>query len=235
MGSIVMMLMAGCMSVSGVWVMTTEFDSDAECTESIEHTFRDADPITGDDPVIVSSPELTASLGFVQILSMDDGGAIMVMGEEAYPGTKTDNGWRFTWSGETFDETNSLSDDDFFSDLTDTDERDVKIQFRIDDRASASGKVTFTSSTDRTWKESDNWGDNVRYDSQIPATAYLEDSSGRSVSNVYSEDDCDGNCELSLISTCASDATFTATRIDLSSDEAYEYLSAAGQEPGAGL
>ena len=48
-------------------------------------------------------------------------------------------------------------------------------------------------------------------------------------------DDCDGNCELSLISTCASQAQFTATRIDLSSDEAYDYLSTAGQEPGAGL
>jgi hypothetical protein len=231
-------LTSGCLSssVNGVWLFDVPYPKEAvdPCTEVSTENFLEA---SFPEEVIDDSEwtfEVTGSgsdtLYFGQIVTTTGGAALLVIGEDTYPGTKEDGEWLFTWS-DSSSTVSSAVHDDFYSFVEEA-ESLTEIKFRFTpDGATASGKIEATTEDHERSAETDEWSaDAVGLPSGSIRTGSLEPDGGQGgVRNDSDVDECAGDdCELTFTTTCSSVSPFTATRTDHDPD-AYEYLVDAGQ------
>ncbi|MEL6344813.1 MAG: hypothetical protein AAFV53_16970 [Myxococcota bacterium] len=224
-------------TVAGIWlVQIPGVIADTTCDTTISHNFINA--VTPQEDEVEDSPwaitfteEVSDQLAFFQIELLGEDEAILIAGDEVWPGVPSGDSWTFTWVDfENSDETRSYEE---LYDYTDASDESLSstITFTQTDN-SASGQVSTSSSNSETWTETDSWDPKLVpvFNSEIPSSLYLQDADGFSIVNDAFEDDCtEENCQLAVSSTCNSATSFTARRTDFDDADAYDYLEGVGQ------
>ena len=170
------------------------------------------------------------AVSFVQIRHTAHGGAVLLQGDNVYPGTVDGGVWTFKWEDRSLAAESETHDAGYTFD--DEEEDTTTVTFRFErDGEDASGKVDATTMSRDSSAETDEWDavDVGLSSGQIRANILDMDSGGGAVRNGSGDDDCQGNtCELTVTTTCSSSSKFTAVRTNHADDD-YEYLADVGQ------
>lgn len=242
------LLLAGCnSSVAGVWMLEVAYPVEDTCTESLNHNFTGA-YVAGEDEeeddgwTEESSATHTDQLLFAQIESTGKDTAVLVMGNEAWPGVKNAKGsYTFSWHGQD----DVLEDDSHASGYnytySNTALSEEQIVMTID-QGYGSGTWEATSTSEQSWRETDLWTEELRFPvGSIPSGSYLviEEGKGPKATEVPATNtregvDCDGdNCSLSVSTSCEGSLDLLLTQTDYSDEAVYDYLRNNGQGYGA--
>jgi len=246
------LVLGGCSSSSkdgGIWAFELPYDESYECAETITHNFTDGYTTETEDDGDWTSEEsinLSPQLFFGQLETYGTGQAVLIIGNEVYPGIESATGWDFTWVGSTeTSESNSHSSGYSFA-STNISSSDVTISLSISG-ATATGTWAATDNSDRSWSESDTWENGVIGFStgQIPAAQFLiydftkgkgkkqVTIEGAPLTNEFDLPECSGDCQLDVVSSCSGSVNFTATKAGFEDEDVYEYLDEANQPYGS--
>ncbi len=235
-----------CADPWGTWMFTKEvtLPTGDECLDDVLHNFVGAyTPIeAGDDPswTAEETGEQSAEVLFGRVEGTDDG-AVLVLGTEALPGSRQDDGsWLFYW-------TNSSSGADGLDHVT-----GYTFDHSYDSNATLRVQGTFeggvftgtweseTSDVDA-WVESDTWSAEaavgVGGTGEIPSGDYLlriDATSGAetTATNTQEAFDCgEAGCTLTVSESCAWRYTLTGVATELTPDDA-RWVEDAGQPAG---
>lgn len=235
-----LVLLSACApGISGIWLLQVQFAGEdaVVCDESSvkSHNFTGATE-PSEDEEDASTLTRSDALILVQIEEGGDGTAVLVIEEDLYPGTESDDGWVFGW-------TTSVSSTDaieqavysFTKDETTETTRNYKLTV---DGDTLSGSLMSVDRTAGAYTETDQMAeapDTLR--PSIPASIYLvtttPEGQSRPASNQFDVKDCDAElCELEVDFTCNTNQVLTGTRTGY--DEASDYggVGTAGQNPG---
>ncbi|MFT4975427.1 MAG: hypothetical protein ACI8S6_001314 [Myxococcota bacterium] len=238
-----LVLSTGCkgLSEAGIWALYLPADSTTECTEDIVHNFTDAyvpeDEVLDEGDWTITEEENTSdALAFAQIEELGDGEALLLIGSEAYPGVETTNGWKFTWEGSEDSSTTEDHSSGYGFSATTVGTSTIIITLNVDG-TTAKGKLASSSSTMRSWTESDTWEvKDLGFDrGQLPAGQFLVKDGPKdtiAANNRNAEEDCSGDCSLEVSTACSGEGAFTAVQLDYEDESVYEYLDSSGQGPG---
>lgn len=239
------LFLAACHSPAGIWMIKIEA-GESTCADDFQHNFLLGYPPEAalPDPSWISTEvsETSPALAFVQIETTGEEQAVMLYGDEAWPGEGAEDKWSFAW---TTSATRTITDEHrtgYFYQVYEEKESDDALTLTFDGDA-AVGEMSTDAVVVTTWAESDTWSAEVEATvtatGQIPSATYLQADdpvlgTPAPLSNSSTVDDCDGEvCQLGLSTTCATEARITATRTDYDSEEAYRQLSTAGQAAGS--
>jgi len=244
-----MAALTGCTAsqVEGVWMLFLDPAPELECQDVVSHNFinattLDADSGDGIDPWTEDGSEArSGSVSFAQITYTGDGEALLVMGGQAFPGRETDGGpWIFDWEGmeQQRDSLSHAQGYDYAESNEATSTTALTLTF---EKGTASGTLTESSTSLKTWTESDNWNDNLigLGAGQIPADAWLKvvnliNDDETPASNTPISEDCTSEpCSLTVSSVCDSQRAVAATRTGYEDEDAYDLLENYGQSEGA--
>ena len=191
---------------------------------------------------VEESSTLSPQLFFAQLEDFGDGEAILIIGNEAYPGVASEGGWSFSWTGSTESSDSQTHTSGYNYTTAETSSSLVTISMNISGGV-ATGTWASQDDSDRSWSESDTWEvQGLGFDvGQIPSAQYLvhdfEDKGvsveGAPLQNGFDGAECSGDCQLSVTSSCAGSVEFTATLMGIEDDDAYNYLDQVGQPYGS--
>lgn len=241
------LFLAGC-APSGVFMIFVPYSESAtECSTTVSENFSDAyspadeDEDGGGPWTITEDYTGSDSLMFVHISPTSGGGAVLTMGDAAYPGVAEGDGWTFTWTQHTDGNYSAEHKDDY--DYTEAYTNDSTVNIHVTSAlfAGLSGTISGTGSSTMSWTESDEWDveDIEVYTGQIPSQYYLVyKDSGDLIpqTNEAEEDDCKGGtCELAIEQACStSGQAFTAERVEGNDVLLYNDWIEDGQSGGGG-
>lgn len=233
------LLLVGCGSdPSGIWLLTYPVDgAGAACSDQTgENFFYGQWPIDDGSAESAWTYEESATypdeLGFAQIETTADDGAVLIIGATVLPGAlnKKSGVWLFSWSAETSESSSETHSAGYtYSEWNDSSSL-LEIRFTMSDDDHADGSVNSSTVSRTTWTETDVWdyaNTGVNY-GQTPSSSYLDasDGSGTAIENTSSAADCeDATCTLWFQTTCDADDTFTAVRADFEGDDVYGDLA----------
>lgn len=232
---------------SGVYMITVPYsEGSIECDSSLEENFSDAyspDPEEGGDGPWTYHSTYTGAdaILFFHIAPTSGGGAVLTWGDDAFPGVAEGDGWTFSWTQHTDGSESASHQDDY--DYTESWVNDSTVTIHVAQPlfAELSGTVSGTSSSSRSWTESDEWDteDIGVYDGQIPSADYLvyKDSGDLYPQvNGPEDDDCkSGTCELSIETSCTQAGTaFSAKQVSGNDVLLYNDMYDDGQSGGGG-
>jgi hypothetical protein len=227
--------LSGCVQVDGIWYFVFDIEPLAECSESVAHNYIDA-AVPGVDPVdspwtFTESHDSSPSSGFGQIVNLEDGTAVLILDQQTYPGERISGDWVFSW--QEFDEVASSETHESGYTYTGDESSSATTTITMSmSGSSATGPIGWSSAQEQNWLETDQWdaAEVGLFDTQIPASNYLEDPNGGLVSNAYDVVDCSGpNCELSVNTTCTTSGSFTATETKYADEDVFDAVDSAGQ------
>ena len=245
-------LLAACTTVdpNGVWALgipVLQFTDD-DCEEVVEHNFNDATVVDEDaSPALDSGVEIdeeTVTEGSNQLVmalitTSGDESAVMVVGNEAWPG-KLDgtNTYTFEW---TTTSQSSISRDaaeggyEFDSDSSSENAQEISLEFA---EQAADGSLTVKTTATVSYKESDTWDEDtmatIGRTGDIPASRYLTvdtDVGSRAAQNQWDKEDCDGTCELGVTTTCMATGEVNGGRTGVTAED-FSGVEGAGQDAG---
>lgn len=239
-------LLTGCLfgaDPTGIWEFYFPYQEDSEtCTDSTDENFSDG-VVPSEDGGPVDSDwnyeeEYTGSdtFLFAQMTTTTPDNAMLVMGSVAYPGTRDGKVWTFEWTDASTTYDSDEHDSGYrFTTTTETESSTTIVLTMAGDEAE--GEVEGSGRASTAYTESDQWNAEVEDElggyGQIPSSTYLVDTSTNDNDpqlNYVDEEDCnDDPCKITLTTTCSGSDTFTATRTDLSDEDAYHYMMSAGQ------
>lgn len=242
--------LSGCTAqqVEGVWMFMLDPLADSTCQEALSHNFTNAVSIDGDEEEEGINPwteeessSSSGSLAFAQITYSGDDAALLVMGGQAFPGVLTATGtWLFTWEGR--DDSNDYLGHTQGYSYTESNQATSTTTLTLTfDKDTVSGDLQESSTSLKTWTESDNWNDNLvgLGTGQIPASEYLLvvnpiNNKETAATNEALSEDCDNEpCSLSLSNACDSARAVAGTRTGYDDEDAYDLLEGYGQAEGA--
>ncbi len=236
-------LASGCAS-SEIWLLQIDAaDAQACGAPIITHTFLGAqalDTSSNGDWTPGTRSESTDELRYAQLTTTTRGAGVLLVGDQAYEGTRDGDEWTFSWS----EGDGQASWQDHYSgygyaEYYETNET-VEIVMTIDgNTAKGSWRSDVTSTT--TWKESDTWNDDaaneIGWTGSIPSAQYLGlATDGGSLEEVFNDGeliDCDnaedpGICAIASTVECSDNRKFDGTRTDYRDEDAYAHLADAG-------
>lgn len=225
-----------CADPSGVWALQVpdlNIDLDA-CQQEVTHNFSGAtvvdDTGTSDTGSGLTSVETSESTGSLVVVAVEVKGenAVMVVGNESYPGTGSGSDWEFSWTSQNTDTRTDTGGDYTFTDTTTA--SSVATYSLSFDGDTVSGTVSAEIDQAAVYSESDEWSFDT--DSQIPASIYLEVNVGGNTHparNSKDSADCDGTCSLSVTATCPVQGDVTGTRTGFDVEEASDAAIGTGQ------
>ena len=222
--STVVILSMSCKSdPAGFWLLTLSPDeAGLSCTDSLVENFTygyEPTDMVGSEWSIEESASYAQDIVFVEILMTGKDQAVLVWGEETWPGTRSLTQWDFGWTTSSSSESTSTHIAGYsFTDAT-TDSGEDGLSLVIDGEE-ASGQLTSTTTSQVVWEESDVWSETLSTEigqtGSIPSSSYLVEmvpgSGGEtSVYNLYSSAECDAEpCRIQIDSTCTQTWDFTA-------------------------
>ena len=230
----------------GVWLLTLTLDEEStECTETLTENFTYGyEPTSGGSAewTVEESQSSTQELAFVEIIPTTDQQAVLIWGEEAWPGVWNTSYWQFSWEESTSYSTNNTHIAGYSNSESNVDEVQDVIDFTIDGDT-ATGTMTSTSTSQQIWEESDIWNDvlakEIGQTGVIPSSSYLVElipgATGETpVSNQYSSPDCDSDpCQIKVETTCSQIWTFEGVRTQSDTKNqdynVYDHLGGVGQ------
>lgn len=242
-----LMLTACAPSPWGTWMFHREVTvpTGEECATTITHNFTGAaEPtVVVDDSgwADTSAAELSEQVMFGRLEQDEVGGAILILGGDALPGTSNDKGaWLFTWTGTTASTTGSTHASGYALDAAYDKSSTLRVAGAFE---SGTFDGTYEVETDEIarWSESDLWSEEaaglIGEHGNIPTATYLvvSDGAGGEIaaenSRAASECAADG-CALTVESACATVNTLMGQLTDFTPDDA-RWVEDAGQPAGA--
>lgn len=231
----------------GTWMFTKAVTvaTGDECETSVTHNLAGAtlpEEIAGDTGwVETSAAEVTPEVFFARVEEAGDG-AVLITGEDAWPGARQDNGsWVFRW------ETGSTGQDDashasgyaWHHVYASAAEVRITGDFAGD---GFTGLHETESTTDGSWTESDTWSEEaaayVGDNGEIPVGEHLVVVDGTTgtataANNAREASECgdSGDCALTVHEGCLYSYTLTGKATEFSPDDA-PWTSDAGQAAG---
>lgn len=251
------LLLTGCASgIDGVWAMYLPYSTEDACVETLAHNFTGATEIgesdTGEDTGWTESETDTRTdrMVFVQIESTGKDAAVLVMGNEAWPGVETaKDQWTFSWPGE--EETSTTQSHETGYEYTESLVGSSLDEIKLALTGGEGGGNWLSSTTlDQSWSESDGWSEELTFrNGRIPSHLYLErEAQGggpgggaegpppatEPATNERDAADCDSDiCRLQVTTQCDMDMAVTLVQTDYEAEEVFEYLTGTGQQYGA--
>ena len=242
-------LLSGCSvfgpSPVGIWMMTFVVDEDtvSTCSTNIDENFDEGyvpgeGSSSGSDWTYTQSFDPSDSLGFAQVETTTQGGAVMVVGGLAYPGEKVEDGvWRFEWVDETTDTQTSAHDSGYRYSVTTHSTTSGVVRFVPTAGGLATGTLISNGTTEIAYVETDEYDQDLTFEigptGQIPASSYLvyEDGGDEYPQvNEYDVEDCNATtCQLTVSDQCSIEVQFDAERTDFKEEAAYAHIQDAGQ------
>ena len=228
--------------LSGIWYFVWEATGPANCSEELDENYVDgAIPAPEDPPedpwTWTEDVERSSGSFFGQVVMLEGGGALLVVGAEVLEGARDGMDWVFAWDA--FEESEAGQEHEAGYRYTESERVSVSTTLRMTviDTA-ATGTMRTVQGGEQAWTETDEWDPaltDVVY-SQIDSGSYLVDADGLPVENVPTAVDCQGaNCVLRFITTCTTTAPFDATLTQFEAEDAYEGVQDAGQPFGLDL
>jgi hypothetical protein len=212
---------------------------DATCDTTVkDHNFSDGEvPDQGDtqtgDWTYDTSGTFSDKLLFLQIIDAANGETLLLMGDQVFPGSKIGGSYTFTWDHFS-DGTDSQENVNDYKYITEGSQHQTSTFLILKKGDTINGTATVDQTTNQTYTETDEWVDydvGVYY-GQIPASNYLVDSDGLSISNDPDVQDCDNtSCTIEIESHCTQSLSFTGEQTSVDPD-AYDQVDTAGQTGG---
>ncbi|MEL6344812.1 MAG: hypothetical protein AAFV53_16965 [Myxococcota bacterium] len=220
--------------LSGVWLFQVTQNDQLTCTESQAHNYTNALEQNNDEIspwTITQTAEVSDDLFFAQIEDLGENSAVLILGDQAWPGTKREGIVTFTWTdAETTTETERHEDDGYV--FIEEQQRTATTTITFNrNGAQATGEATLRSTDLIDWTESETWDPKLTgfSVSQIPSSDYIFDKSGFGLTNRADDSDCNGDsCQLNQSTNCEGTGPFTARRAQFDEDGDYDYLFDAG-------
>ncbi len=229
--------------IDGVWLVQLPFDDTFACDETVTHNFTEGYLKEDDTESVWTQEEDQAysdQLFFVQIETLNDSDAILIIDGDVYPGVSTDSGWSFTWLGSENASDSLTHETGYTYSATTSASSDVTISMTFDGNT-ATGTWASSTTSNSAWTESDDWEPLVQgEDGQIPSFNYLvydltdgkNQTTGIPLTNTMTSTDCSGDCELTVSTTCSGSVEFSATHTGFEDESTYNYLDGVGQPYG---
>jgi hypothetical protein len=220
-------------------------DSSKETTSTCESTFAEnfvdgfsPDPGSGGNSEWVFTQDVVGSdsIMFVHIAPTSGGGAVLEMGNTAYPGIAENGGWTFEWSIDASDDTSEEHEDGYLYLSHEKTVVTTTITFSTPILGEPGGTMSGSSYYEVRWDESDEWDpDDTDFSSgQIPSDAYLvykESGDLYPVTNTAEDEECkDKLCYIEITEECAgTSSAFTAVKLEGNEVEVYDTWMGDGQ------
>lgn len=229
----------------GTWLFTKEvtLPTGQECTDDVIHNLVGAyEPIApGDDPTWTETDtgSQSAEVFFARV-EQTDGGAVMIVGEDALPGVEQDDGsWLFYWTNSSAgaDGQNHTTGYDFDHSYEST--STLRVQGTMEAGSFVGTFETETFGIDA-WAESDTWSEEaallIGNTGNLPAADYLLriDTGGveGAATNTREAFDCgETGCTLTVSEACAYRYALTGVATTFEPDDA-GWVEDAGQPAG---
>ena len=231
----------------GTWMFHREVSvpTGDECATTITHNFAGAtEPAAAVDDsgwTDTTTAELTSEVLFGRIEQDEEGGAILILGSDALPGTVDEKGnWMFTWTGTTSTTAGSTHASGYAMDAANDKSSTQRVAGAFE---SGTFDGTYEVESDElvTYSESDLWSEEaavlIGEHGNIPTATYLvvSDGAGGEIaaenSRTVSECAAEG-CALTVESACATVNTLTGQLTDFTPDDS-RWVEDAGQPAGA--
>jgi hypothetical protein len=242
-----LLLLGGCATTPwGTWsfsLAVTQPEGD-ECSSTVLHNYTGADTpaaaAAADESWATSSSDTYTETLFFGRLEESGQGAMLIIGEEALPGSQDEAGeWSFSWTGEQqgTDSASHASGYDFVHLEEATSTLRVKGTFNTE---TFTGTWLSESTSRDKWDESDTWSDEAAAyageNGETPAGTYLVLTSGDgtevAANNARSAYDCENTgCTLSVEEACAYQYGLTGQLTAFDGDDA-QWTKDAGQPAG---
>ena len=228
--------LGGC-SAHEIWLLQVDGVRASSCEDVVTHNFENATPLeeVAGTWVYGSDSESSPELVFAEITTTSRNSAVMVIGDQAWPGTWEDGGWIFEWTeGDATADWQDHSSGYGYAAYVEHEE-EWTISFKPDGDTAAGAMRSIIRDT-QTWKETDGWSDaaadDVGWTGQIPSEQYLirtgDEGSEPAVNDGEVADCASDICEVALTTTCTYNRDIAATRTDLKEEDAYGHLAEAG-------
>lgn len=242
----VLSLLACSGAIEGTWMFSRPVAPAPLCADSFNHNLVGAYAPAAEDPAEDTAWTSTDTGAeseevFFGRITSTDAGALLVVGTEALPGVKNDNGgWTFEWVGSEEDREDASHATGYVWQHTTSNTRTLRVAGDVSGDGFG-GTWDVEESTLDGYTESDAWSADV--EAYVGATGNLpsgsrllrlDASTGAEVPATNERDtlDCNGtNCTLSIRSDCAVRTTFTAVRTDLEPSDS-RWVQDAGQTAG---
>lgn len=229
----------------GTWMFTREITlaTGEECTPVLSHNFIGAyEPITaGEDTAWTEfdEGEVSAEVFFGRLEQSEDG-AVLILGTEALPGARQEDGtWLFYWTGSSSGSDGNSHATGYVYDHAFKNTSKLLIAGTLSGGAFTGTHETVTESID-TWTEFDVWSAEaaayVGDTGAIPSGTYLSriDAAGAEVAatNAREAYDCgESGCTLSVTTACAYRYVLTGVATDFDPADS-RWVEDAGQPAG---
>lgn len=228
-----------------VWLLQIENSQPEECENEILHNFTGGLVNEGDAEWTTESFTIGSDdFRFAHLIETSRNTGVLVIGQQAFPGTKESGRWRFeavdsVGTADIVRHTSGYAYGEFIQQRTTWEISLGKT------KGTWGGDFERTTELAYTWQENDTWTDSaaieVGFTGQIPSDAYLlrpsEDGTTNDPAvNTADTTDCDsadGICELQDFTQCAQKNDFTAVRTKLDAEEAYAGVAGATSDAPA--
>ena len=233
-------------SISGVWTIEIPGDDGEDgCSDDVSHNFDGATVISTDTATgipggveVDESHSSSPTLVVIAIEQSDGSTAVLMSGNELYPGTKVDGAWSFTWEKSNESKsTETFKDYSYSVDLSSTGTTTWSLTPTGD---ALSGSVDAASEGKSSYSESDTWGEDAAAqfpNGQIPSNRYLtvtrQDSEVPATNSVDKQECGGGDCSLKVTSTCEGSIDITGARTGYETSDLADKVIVSGQQGGA--
>ncbi|MDP2308165.1 MAG: hypothetical protein Q8P18_19250 [Pseudomonadota bacterium] len=242
--TVTLALLTGCIGSdpSAIYLIRVIYDADAgvECEGQISENFSDGYAPEADEPdddsewTYEQSSTGSDTLMFAQVETTAPDQAVLIWGGQVLPGDWDGTTWTFSWADTHGDEERADHESGYRFIESTEESAEVVVSLTFGEGGTASGDITASSNNEMSWRESDEWSNDVEDliggSGQIPSSSYLvyeDDGDEFAQQNESDEQECDDDdCELSVATVCSGSNTFGATRTDYSEEDAYAYLQA---------
>ncbi len=238
-------------SPSGVWMfqLAVEPIDDDACAQSVSHNFEDAEtPAEAEDENDWQESEdaTWSEQIFFGLIEQTESGAVLFVGDEAWPGSGADGSWTFGWSTESWDERRVVHASGYQFEHTLEQSRLTELQGTFDG-PTMTGEWHDQSEDYASYLESDVWSeeaaDVIGDNGELPAGDHLvteewvKTKEGGKATEVAAQntregEECGGStCTLSITDSCAWQLQLTGERTSLE-PASFDSVSEAGQASG---
>ena len=232
-------MLTGC-APAGIWMLTipyVEGDQSGEdpCDYSFDENFQDGyqpdgDPGSDDSAWTITETYRGAdSIMFIHTEPVSGGGAVLIIGNTAFPGTASEGGWTFQWDVDTLSEYDAEHEDGYEYTSMESSKVTTTIDFLLPMFGDATGTVGGSSHSEAKWTETDEWDpkDNDLSSGQIPSALYLVYKENGDTFPQYNDpatEDCkESVCYIESVTDCpASESSFTAKHVDAAESNTYD-------------
>lgn len=247
-----LLLLSACAtSPSGVWMfrLAVEPVPDDACAVSVSHNLEDAETPDEDEDESDWEEEAEATFSeqvFFGLIEDSGDGAVLVLGDLAWPGTGEKGSWTFSWTTESWDQTRTTHASGYQFEHS-QDQTVITELVGTFDGDAMTGEWHEQTELYDSWLESDLWSEEaaevVGENGEMPVGTYLETEEwvetkkgGKekvvAASNTREGEECSSeSCTLSVSDACSWQFQLTGERTGLDAAD-FDSVSGAGQASG---